>query len=446
MAVTLSDVRPFERVKDVDVIMTVIKPQPITGLGNMLILRAIGTAPTNPAKPDSPAGTDQKTQSSDSKSTDSSQSSSPKADAKDKKDSGIPDVQLTTPAKAVTDRTDKLSDDDVLNGVLDRTTDPVTGAQYTEYQTADAVSHYYDVTDPVYIKANNYFMQSAASDRVAVLEYPVGKLADALKAFWYYNWTFAIFADPVFPNNAAIDDAIIASNICEANKDHFLVLQAEQPAVYVPFYAQNYTIGLIHPIAEPMDAAIIGATATLTVGSVTWKFRKLKGITAQRVTVQEKKAIDRVHAIAYIIVNGQGETSEGWVLSGDYIDSLHGDLWVKTNVGAKLEKYLQDTDKVPYDQRGINALAAIVSQVLQQAYEQGIILEQEVYDENTGETQSTGKGDFTVTATPRSAQSQMDLSKRHYGGLSFRYHRSGAIHTVTVNGIVQSDTFTNSRA
>lgn len=278
------------------------------------------------------------------------------------------------------------------------------------------------------------------------MNYPKGKLADALKAFWYYNWAFMIFDKSQFTDTTPSDDAIIASNICEANKDHFLVLQATQPAAYVTFYAQNYTIGLIHDLSEPMDAALIGATATLTVGLVTWKFRKLKGITADQITVQEKSAIDRVHAIAYIEVSGQGETSEGWVLSGDYIDSLHGDLWVKTNMGDKIQKYLQNTDKVPYDQRGINALAAICSQVLQQAYEQGIVLEQEVYDSNTGETQSTGKGDYSVTATPRSAQSQKDLSARHYGGLSFRYHRSGAIHTVLVHGTVQSDTFTNSKA
>lgn len=425
MAETITDVRPFTRVKDVDVQMTVVKPPAVIGLGNLLILHEVDTGSSSANTPAPDTGKD--------------------AGSTDNKDKTL-DVPKITPVAPVTGVADKLEPGDVLNGLLSRKTDPFTGAQYVEYASADAVGSYYDKSDPIYIKANNYFMQGAASDRIAVLNYPKGKLADSLKAFWYYNWTFMIFDKPQFTDITPSDDAIIASNICEANKDHFLVLQTTQPAAYTTFYAQNYTIGLIHDTAEPMDAAIVGSTATLTVGSVTWKFRKLKGITAQQITVQEKSAIDRVHAIAYIEVSGQGETSEGWVLSGDYIDSLHGDLWIKTNMGDKIQKYLQDTDKVPYDQRGINALAAICSQVLQQAYEQRIILEQEVYDSNTGETQSTGRGDFSVTATPRSAQSQKDLSARHYGGLTFTYHRSGAIHTVTVHGTVQSDTFSNSRA
>ena len=383
MSQTITDVSPFTQVKDVDVEMTVAKPQAVIGLGNMLILHQIA-----------PSG------------------------------------------KAATG-----------GNAISRTTDPITGAQYTEYANADAMSAAVTgTTDPIYVKANNYFMQSAASDRVAVLEYPTGKLSDALKAFWYYNWTFMVFDTPQLTDSTPSDDAIIASNICEANKDHFLVLQASQPAVYKPLNAQNYTIGLVHDLSEPMDAALIGSTANLKVGSVDWKFRKLKGITPERITVQAKNAVDLMHAIAYIEVAGQGQTSEGWALSGDYIDSLHGDLWVKTNIGNKLQKYLQNTDKVPYDQRGINALAAIVSQVLQQAYEQDIILEQEVYDSNTGKSQATGKGDFSVSATSRSAQSAQDLSARHYGGLSFTYHRSGAIHTVTVHGTVQNDTFTSSKA
>lgn len=432
MAETITDVRPFTRVKDVDVEMTVVKPPAIIGLGNLLILHEVDAGSSSASGTPAPSATGTDTGKADAGKTDDG--------------TKTVDVPKITPVAPVTGVADKLEPNDVLNGVLSRKTDPYTGAQYVEYASADAVADYYDETDPIYIKANNYFMQVAASDRIAVLNYPKGKLEDALKAFWYYNWTFMVFDKPQFTDTTPSDDAIIASNICEANKDHFLVLQATQPAAYVTFYAQNYTIGLIHDLSEPMDAALIGATANLEVGTVTWKFRDLKGITADQITVQEKQAIDRIHAIAYIEVSGKGETSEGWVLSGDYIDSLHGDLWIKTNMGDKIQKYLQNTDKVPYDQRGINALAAICSQVLQKAFEQGIILEQEVYDSNTGETQSTGRGDYEVTATPRSAQSQKDLSARHYGGLSFRYHRSGAIHTVTVHGTVQSDTFTNSRA
>ena len=75
-------------------------------------------------------------------------------------------------------------------------------------------------------------------------------------------------------------------------------------------------------------------------------------------------------------------------------------------------------------------MSGVVTQVLEEAYEQGIILTDPI----------TGKADYSVDTTSRDEQSQQDISDRHYGGLSFTYHVSGAIHTVTVNGQVQSDT------
>ena len=52
----------------------------------------------------------------------------------------------------------------------------------------------------------------------------------------------------------------------------------------------------------------------------------------------------------------------------------------------------------------------------------------------------TGNGIYTVTTSPRSEQSQKDLSDRHYGGISYEYQRSGAIDTVTVKGTIDADT------
>lgn len=364
---------PFDRVSDVTVNMTIVRPAPIIGLGNLLILNKLG------------------------------------AEAK------------------VEDKSDTLDNTDKINGLLLRKIDKENGAEYREFSDLDAVQTAFESTTKVYAKAKTYFAQDAPSDRVVVLDYTDGKLAEALKQFWYFNWTFAIFAD-----NTIGDDSIIASNIFEANEDHFLVLQTNDTSQFTQFYGQNYTIGLKHDVNEAMDAALIGSTASKQVGSVTWKFRSMNGITPEEITTNERKGLDRTHAIAYIKVSGSAETSEGWTMSGEYIDSLHGDLWIKTNIQDKLQRLLMTHDKIPYEATGINLLASQVIEVLSTAWEQGIIL-----------TTESGKGDYSVTASPRSEQSQKDLSDRHYGGLSFVYHRSGAIHSVTVNGTVQSDRILN---
>lgn len=361
---------PYDRVSDVDVIMTVIRPRPVLGLGNILILNPIV------------AGAD----------------------------------------KGVKDGADGS---DIVKGILLRKVDSKSGAVYREYKNTDAVSIDYSSNQDILRKAKTYFAQKNHSDRVAILDYDPLKVDDSLKAFWYFNWTFAI------QSTSKIDAGTKSlSNIFEANKDHFLVLQSSEVNDFNLVQGQNYTIGIKHDLSEAMDAALIGAVATLPVGSITWKFKQLVGITPETLTSTEVFGLNDINVMAYEVMNSQGQTSEGKTMSGEYIDTFHGAIWVRTTLEGKLEKFLQDNGKVPYDQSGITRLSGIVIQVLEQAYQQGIIQQNEV----------TGRGDYTVTASPRSAQSQVDLSNRHYGGLGFTYHAAGAIHTLTVNGEVDSDT------
>lgn len=372
--VDTTPVQKYTRVSDVNVIMTVIHPKPNIDLGNLLILNPV--APTT-----------------------------------DGKDTEAP--------------SDKLTDQEVVDGLLKRKVDSATGAVYVEYGDLDAVSTKYARDTAVYKKAATYFAQDNHSDRVAVLEYDPAKVYDALKAFWFFNWTFAVIT------THTIDDTVTKiTNIFETNKDHFLVLQNSNVNVWTSLHGQNYTIGLKHGDDEDMDAAFVGAIATRPVGSVTWKFKELKGITPEDLTVGEVETLARLHAIAYETVAGRAQTSEGWCLSGEYIDVLHGILWVQTKSESGLEDLLQTQGKIPYEQSGINMLVAKETQVLQEAYERGIIRTNE----------ETGKADYSVSATPRDQQSLQDLSDRHYGGLSFQYHVQGAIHTITVNGVVNSDT------
>lgn len=369
MAVPQTAVAPYQRLKDVDVVMTINHPREVIGLGNMLILNPTATLP-----------------------------------------SGLSDT---------------LDNDERKDGILSRKTDSATGAVFREYSNLDAVAVDYDADTAVYKKANSYFAQSEHSDRVAVLDYDPAKVYESLEAFWTFNWTFAILAE-----SKVDDSAITLTNIFEANKDHFMVLQSNDLKDFDKLFGLNYTIALKHDVAEPMDAAFVGAIANKEVGSTTWKFKELAGITPENLTTQEMAGINNTHAIAYVRVSGHNRTSEGWVLSGEYIDSLHGILWVQTNIESSLEDLLQSNDKIPYDNEGISLLRAKVTQILQEAHEREIIATDD----------ETGRGVYKVNAAPKSSQTKQDISKRHYEGLSFTFETSSAVHSVTVHGTVDSDT------
>lgn len=494
---TKTAVAPYSRVSDVNVVISVLHPQPIKGLGNLLILNAVtGKAPTpapavnqggspsatigNQGKP---ATTDHPVKmigfDLDPSTISGTAGDTVKVTIKNIKPDNVTNGNITVTSKdpsvvtvepepnsltfdahllkagdakveiksndggvdktvdvTVTPATapkrepesDTLTTQDRMNGILLRKTDTKTGAVYREYKDVDAVASDYGEDSPVYSKAQTYFAQENHSDHIAVLDYDPAKAYDALKAFWNFNWTFAV------QSGFTIDDnTTMLSNIFESNRDHFLVVQGTDLSKFQRFYGQSYVIALYHDTSENMDTALVGAVATLTIGSVTWKFKKLNGITPQVLTTTELSGINRTHAIAYIEVNGVGETSEGWTMSGEYIDVIHGIMFVHTKMENDLETFLQEHGKVPYEQSGILQIEGVATQVLEQAFQQGIIL--------TDPT--TGKGDYEVFAGTRDEQSREDISARHYGGLKFRYHVAGAIHTITVYGEVDSDTIIN---
>ena len=370
---------PFKKKSDVNVSISIVHPKALTGLGNMLILHKQATTPA------APSGQDE--------------------------------------ASSVTDLR--------ANGIIYDKTDEVSGANYREYANTDAIEVDYDVDSPVAKKAASYFSQDNPSDRIAVLSYPAGKLPDALKAFWFNNWVFSIF------DEKNLDDAKAVSNIYEANRDHFIIIETDTPSDFVPFVGQEFTIETVSKHKDDIDSALLGKVANKQVGSQNWKFKQLKGVTPDDLKLDELDEISRLHAIAYTTVGGINtalpETTAGTTASGEYIDSLHGDLWVKVNIEDRIQTLLQTNDKIPYDQHGIDLISSQVNMVLAQAVNNGII---KIDDK-------TGNGIYSVTASPRSEQSQKDLSDRHYGGISYQYERSGAIDTVTVNGTINADTLSS---
>lgn len=355
----------FSRISDVTIKLAVSSPTAVTGLGNIMIIAA---------------------------------------------------AQTTSGGKATAGAT-------IDDGVITSVTDSASGAVFKTYPTLDVLAKDFGADTAVYKKAKTYFDQENPSDRISVLTYASGKATDALGAFWNADWTFAVLADNKDTNLLQI------ANTFEANEDHILVIQVAQASDLKAYSNFNYTIGCVHDENEAMDTALLGRCASLTVGSITWKFKDLKDVTPQDLTAVEKAAIDAAHGIAYITVHGKAQTSEGFVLSGEFIDEIHGEIWVKNNLEANLESLLQSNPKVPYDATGIAMIQGVVTSTLQKATDQGIVL-----------VNDNGKGDFSVSSTPRSAQSAADLSSRSYAGCTFRYTPSGAVHTVEVNGVVDSTT------
>lgn len=293
-------------------------------------------------------------------------------------------------------------------------------AEYKEYTTLSALQVDYAVGTTVEEKASAIFTQDNRPDKVAVATYATD-VATSMALFYGREWHFALIA-----NDLAADQLSAATYI--SDKDFkFLAVQVKTDVDRKALKDKKRTIIFDHTIdGEHLDAAAIGDLASRTVGSVTWKFKSLKGITGRYLNATEINTIDSDLAIAYVVKGGRGQLSEGWFADGAYIDDLHGQDWVKADMENEISYTLGNTPKTPYDARGIGAIEAAMTTTLQRAFNNGIVA-----------MLDGGLPDYTVTTLPRDQVDIQDRALRVYPGGSFEYGRSGAIHEARVTGVVK---------
>ncbi|MHA3065650.1 DUF3383 family protein [Lacticaseibacillus saniviri] len=312
---------------------------------------------------------------------------------------------------------------------------PGTANSSKTYLSIDDLSADIESADALSV-ARGYFAQAMHSKTLYVITY--ADLTTALDTYFVDNWEFAVLVANGTDHPVKDGDTMILSNYVEGKARRFYVagLPATDETVTMAetikqqFFGNQRTIvfasGADVSGANYGIGALIGALGNQTVGSITWKFKNLVGVKAASYNAAQVDKFHKNGIFTYVKKAGIEQTSEGFTVSGEFIDSLHGDDWIKASLESDLQKLLSTSPKISFDGTGISQLEATATAVMLQATANGVIL---INDK-------TGAGEYTVTAKPRAETSAEDIAQRHYSGLSFTYRRSGAIHSVTVRGTV----------
>lgn len=170
-------------------------------------------------------------------------------------------------------------------------------------------------------------------------------------------------------------------------------------------------------------AAFVGATAGHAVGSITYKNIILSGVAAQELTETEVEAIHAKGGVTFVAKAGDNVTSEGIVAGGEYIDIIDCEDYIIQQMAYKTQKLLNTTDKVPYDNNGIAMLESVAKDVLQTAYNNGMIA-----------TNADGSAAYSIDYAMREDTSEADRAARRYLGGNFKFALAGAIHKVEITG------------
>lgn len=286
---------------------------------------------------------------------------------------------------------------------------------YKEYLSLEALATDYASGTAVHAKAQTILAQKNRPAKVAVASYEAGAVDAALDTFYNRAWHFALLAE----NKAA--DQLDVANLVAGKDFKFFVAQVDGNTGREALAGKKRTIIVDHDVAgEHLDAAIVGDLASLTVGSITWKFKGgFAGITARYLSEAQLVEIEADNAIAYIQKAGKAQLSEGYDATGEFIDVLHGQDFVKVDMENEVQYALQNAPKVPFDARGISLITAAATTTLQRAFGNGIIAQRE-----------DGQPSYTIQALSRDQVDAQDRAERNYKGLSFQFELAGAIHRV----------------
>lgn len=293
-------------------------------------------------------------------------------------------------------------------------------APYAECAGIDEVKAKFGEDTALYKAAKLLLMQEDAPAKIAVCGV-TEKAVEALGRLWPKGWRQLILTSL---GKEGEDDLKTVAEYVESKGEKMLFTTVKTLEELAPLKSSDLTrlVACWHP-TDDLAAALVGATAAKAPGSITYKNTILKGVAPQDLTDEELKAAHMAGALTFVTKAGDNVTSEGITLSGEYIDIVDSGDYVIQQLEYEVQKTLNKAPKVPYDNKGIALLESVTVNVLQRAYQNGIIAEKD-----------DGTPDYTVKFQTRSEADPADRAVRQYLGGSFSFGLAGAIHRVEISG------------
>lgn len=167
--------------------------------------------------------------------------------------------------------------------------------------------------------------------------------------------------------------------------------------------------------------ALLGATFPFDPGSVTFKFRKLAGVTADALTATALTNLRNKNAMFFTDYGGVAITAEGKTAAGEFADVIRDRDWFESRLQARVFNVLVNNAKVPFTDRGIAAVEAELRAQLTEGIQSGFL---------------TNNPAPVVSVPLASAVASVDKAARVLKPISFTAKVAGAIHATTISGTI----------
>lgn len=145
-------------------------------------------------------------------------------------------------------------------------------------------------------------------------------------------------------------------------------------------------------------------------GGRTAHAKPLVAITPSKLDNEVYEKVKAANGNLYVRHNHKNRIVGGKALNGQWLDVVIGKYWIKFTLEQRLDDLITKVDKIPYNNRGVGMIAGVVSTVMSEAMERGII------------------DDFILDTKDVNEISASEKSTRIYDYLTVTGHLQGAIH------------------
>lgn len=235
----------------------------------------------------------------------------------------------------------------------------------------------------------------------------------------------------VLGDNFGLDENLAAAAWVEANEKLFIAETSDTACadagsttdlaylVKSLAYARTAVIANNTSLLEFSAAAWLGNAFPQTIGSFTWKFKTLPGVSPSTWKEGEKTALFAKRANTYTEIGGLNITENGITGSGEWLDVTQGLDWLRSEIKVRVFAMLANAPKIPYTNPGANMVISVLEGALADGVKAGLLAAD---PEPFATAPDVADVDSTIRAT------------RHLPDIEFEGRLAGAIHTLAISG------------
>lgn len=176
----------------------------------------------------------------------------------------------------------------------------------------------------------------------------------------------------------------------------------------------NGVIGIHDNPNDLFTEAVAGILASKDIGSTVADHHNISGSSPADIDYNDFRYIEDNNGMTYVSKRGVGRSVGNKTITGEWIDVFLSRYFIKFRLEEGLDQLKLDSDKIPYTDQGINMIEAKVREVMDQAINNGILI------------------NYVVTKIKRKDVATDQVRRRNYDGLKVYGVLQGAISTGTI--------------